>query len=119
MAYVPALVALLVVTTAGAGILLSALTVQYRDVRHAMEFVLQVLLYTAPVVWPASLVPPEYRPWYGLYPIAGVIEGFRAALLGAPMPWDLLGPSAAGALILLMAAVAYFRSVEDTFADIA
>ncbi|MEZ4617199.1 MAG: ABC transporter permease [Caldilineaceae bacterium] len=61
---------------------LSALAIQYRDVRFAIQFLTQFLMYAAPVVWPVSLIPAQYRLLYGLYPMAGVIEGFRAALIG-------------------------------------
>ena len=88
----PGLILLMMLTAAGAGMFLSALAIQYRDIRHAMQFLVQVLMYAAPVVWPASRLPDDIRLWYGLYPMAGVIEGFRAALLNTgPMPWDLIG----------------------------
>jgi lipopolysaccharide transport system permease protein len=77
-------------------------------------------MYAAPVVWPASLVPGPWRWLYGLYPMAGVIEGFRAALLGAtPMPWDLILPGVVSSLLLFGSGVLYFRQMERTFADVA
>ncbi len=118
--FLPILMLLLVATTAGLGLWLSALAIQYRDVRHAINFLVQILMYAAPVVWPASLLPAEYRIWYGLYPMAGVIEGFRAALLGRnPMPWDLIGMGAASAAFVLLTGVLYFRRTEKVFADVA
>lgn len=118
--WLPLLVLLMAVTAAGAGMALAALGIQYRDVRFAIGFVVQALMYAAPVVWPASLVPEGYRWLYGLYPMAGVIEGFRAALIGVtPMPWDLILPGAASALAIFLAGAIYFRSMERTFADLA
>ncbi|HXF63535.1 MAG TPA: ABC transporter permease [Caldilineaceae bacterium] len=118
--WLPLLVLLMAVTAAGAGMALAALSIQYRDVRFAVGFVVQALMYAAPVVWPASLVPDGYRWLYGLYPMAGVIEGFRAALIGeTPMPWDLILPGTASALAILVAGALYFRSMERTFADLA
>jgi lipopolysaccharide transport system permease protein len=116
----PLLVLLMVLTAAGMGMWLSALSIQYRDIRFAMPFVSQLLMYAAPVVWPVSLVPTEYRLLYGLYPMAGVIEGFRAALLGStPMPWDLIGMGTLSALLIVVSGAFYFRHMERIFADVA
>lgn len=118
--WLPLLVFLMMITAGGMGMWLAALGIQYRDVRFAMGFVTQLLMYAAPVVWPASLIAPQYRLLYGLYPMAGVIEGFRAALLGsAPMPWDLIGPGLVSAAAIFAAGVLYFRRTERVFADVA
>lgn len=118
--YLPLLMMLMVLTAAGSGMWLSALAIQYRDVRFAMNFVSQLLMYAAPVVWPVSLVPEQYRLIYGLYPMAGVIEGFRTALLSVnPMPWDLISMGMVSAVILLVSGAFYFRRMESTFADVA
>lgn len=118
--YLPMLVLLMVLTAGGIGMWLSALSIQYRDVRFAMSFVSQLLMYAAPVVWPASLVPEQYRLLYGLYPMAGVIEGFRSALLGStPMPWDLIGMGTLSALLVMISGAFYFRRMEHIFADVA
>lgn len=116
----PLLVLLMILTAAGLGMCLSALAIQYRDVKHAMAFVVQLLMYAAPVVYPASLIPDRYRLLYGLNPMTGVIEGFRAALLGSrPMPWDLLAVGAASALLIALVGSLYFRRMERVFADVA
>ncbi len=118
--FLPFLTLLMVVTASGAGMWLSSLAIQYRDVRHATQFVVQILMYAAPVVWPASLIPEKYRLLYGLYPMAGVIEDFRFALLGTnPMPWDLIVPGTASAFLLLLTGAVYFRKMERRFADVA
>lgn len=118
--WLPLLVLLMMLTAGGMGMLLAALGIQYRDVRFAMGFLTQLLMYAAPVVWPASLIPPAYRPFYGLYPMAGVIEGFRAALLGSvPMPWDLIGPGLVSATLLFAVGMLYFRQMERVFSDVA
>src|SRR5690606_34597902 len=99
--FLPVLILLMMLTASGMGMWLTALAIQYRDVNYAMNFVVQLLMYAAPVVYPASSVPDQYRVLYGLFPLAGVIEGFRSALLGAnPMPWDLIIPGAISALII-------------------
>ncbi|MCB0019405.1 MAG: ABC transporter permease [Anaerolineales bacterium] len=122
--YLPLLVLLMMLTAAGIGMWLAALAVQFRDIKHAMPFVTQVMMYAAPVVWPVSLIEERYGPiarlFYGLYPMAGVIEGFRAALLGTqPMPWDLIGMGSVAAIIVFVAGLFYFKRMEYLFADVA
>jgi lipopolysaccharide transport system permease protein len=125
--YLPLLLLLMMATSAGVGAWLSALAVQYRDIKFAITFLVQIMMYLTPVVWPVSLldekVVPVYGHWvkiaYGFYPMAGVIEGFRAVLFHKPMPWDLLVPGAFSAFILLMAGAFYFRKSEKVFADVA
>lgn len=123
----PLLIAIMMLTAAGAGLWLSAMAIQYRDVKHAMQFVTQLLMYAAPVVWPVSLITQKFpesggtvRLIYGLYPMAGVIEGFRAALLTTtPMPWDLILVGGMSALVLTLSGAFYFRRTERIFADVA
>lgn len=115
----PFIVGLMVLTAAGAGMWLSALAVQYRDVKFASAFLISLLMYAAPVAWPASLVPDEYRLLYGLYPIAGAVEGFRAVIIrSTPVPWDLLAAGTVGALILFVSGMLYFRRREHLYADV-
>lgn len=120
LVFLPLLLVLMVMSAAGIGMWLSALALQYRDVKFAVPLIVQLLMYAAPVVWPASLVPDPYRPIYGLYPMVGVIEGFRSALLGTqPMPWDLIAPGAAVATLGFLTGALYFRRLERVFADVA
>lgn len=116
----PLLLLLVMLTTTGIGLWLSALAVQYRDVKFALPFLTQILMYAAPVVWPASLLPDHLRPLVGLYPMFGVIEGFRAALLAThPIPWDLIGAGFVGALLVSVSGAFVFRRQERWFADVA
>lgn len=115
----PLLLLLLIMTAAGAGLWLSALAIQYRDVKFIMTFAVQLLMYAAPVVWPVSLVPHRYRLIYGIYPMAGIIDGFRSALLGRAVSWDLLGLAALSATVLAFTGMLYFRRTERVFADVA
>lgn len=115
----PLLIMLLLMTSIGTGMLLSAMAVQYRDVRHAMTFLTQLLMYAAPVVYPASSVPEQYQMLYALNPMVGVIEGFRAALLHTrPIPWDFIGLGSIVATIMLAGGALYFRKMEKVFADV-
>ncbi|NOY69838.1 MAG: ABC transporter permease [Deltaproteobacteria bacterium] len=116
----PFLTLLMILTAAGIGMWLSAMAIQYRDIRHAMSFLVQLLMYSAPVVWPVSLIPGKYRLLYAIYPMAGVIEGFRAAIIGStPMPWDLIGVGTISALVIGVSGAFYFRRMERIFADVA
>ena len=122
--FLPLLIVLMVLTAAGIGMWLSALSIQFRDVRHAIQFVTQLLMYAAPVVWPVSLITEKFgypvRLIYGLYPMAGVIEGFRSALIGTnPMPWDLIGMGLVSAMAIALTGAFYFRRLERIFADVA
>lgn len=117
--FLPILGIVMMLTAAAAGLWLSVLGVQYRDVKFAIQFVVQILMYAAPVVWPASLIPEKYRIIYGLYPMAGVIEGFRSALLGKnPMPWDLIIVGMISASFLFVTGLFYFRRAERILADV-
>lgn len=101
------------------GLWLATLNVQFRDVRYTIPFLLQFWMFASPVAYPTSLVPEAYRAWYGLNPMAGVVEGFRWALLGTAAPaWGLIGVSAAVVAVLLMGGLIYFRRLERTFADV-
>ena len=122
--WLPLLVIIMIMTSAGIGMWLSALAIQYRDVGLATQFLSQLLMYAAPVVWPASLLSDKFgdtaRLIYGLYPLVGVIEGFRSALLGHnPMPWDLIGMGSITATVLFVSGALYFRRKERIFADVA
>ena len=117
---VPVLVSIMVLTAAGVGCWLSALNIQYRDVKHVVPFLLQVWLYASPVLYPASLVPERFRLLYALNPMVGVVEGFRAVLLGTgSVNWGMMAVSCGMGLLMLVAGALYFRSTERVFADVA
>jgi lipopolysaccharide transport system permease protein len=120
----PLLVVLMMLTATGIGMWLSALSVQYRDVNHAMSFLVRLMMYAAPVVWPASLLAEKagYTAYvlYGLYPMVGVIEGFRASLLQTTaMPWVLIGMGTLSTAAIFISGAFYFHSVQHHFADVA
>jgi lipopolysaccharide transport system permease protein len=115
----PLFLLLAMLTALGVGLWLSALNVQYRDVRYALPFLVQFWLFASPVAYPASLVPEPWRVLYGLNPMAGVVEGFRWALLGqAATPGPLLAVSVVMACVLLASGLFYFQKMEETFADV-
>lgn len=117
--FLPLLAALACLTALSVGIWLSALDVQYHDVRYAIPFFMQMWMFATPVVYPASLVPEDWRWLYGLNPMAGVVEGFRWALVGhREPPGPMLLVSLAVVLVVLTAGVFYFRRMERTFADV-
>ncbi len=118
--WLPLLLVLGFVTALGAGLWLSALNVQFRDVRYAVPFLVQFWLFATPIAYPASLIEnPTLRAVYGLNPMAGVVEGFRWALLGTDTrPGPMIGASILAAVVLLISGAFYFRRMEKTFADI-
>lgn len=116
----PFLVVLMMVTAAGIGMWIAALAVQYRDVRYAISFLLQGAMYASPVVYPVSSIPSEYKLIYAINPMVGVIEGFRAAIIGVnPMPWTLIAVGSATSFVVLIVGALYFRRAERSFADVA
>lgn len=115
----PLLILLMMLTAAGLGMWLTALSVQYRDINYAMGFVVQLLIYAAPVVYPTNSVPLQFRSIYSLNPMVGVIEGFRSALLNTnPMPWDYITIGAISAILILISGILYFQRMERIFADV-
>ncbi len=114
----PACVALAIATAMAVGLGLCALNVRFRDVRYALPFLTQFWMFATPIAYPGSLVPERWRALLGLNPMAGVVEGFRHALLGTPAPGALVWVSAGVVLLLLGASLAYFLRVERAFADV-
>jgi lipopolysaccharide transport system permease protein len=117
--WLPFLVLLSLLTALAVGLWLSALNVQYRDVQHMIPFLVQAWMYASPVAYSAGLIPTgPWRLLYGLNPLAGVIQGFRWALLGGNPPDELMIVSVAMVLLLLVSGLFYFRRMEKTFADV-
>jgi lipopolysaccharide transport system permease protein len=115
----PLLVLLALACALGAGLWLSALNVAYRDVQYVVPFLVQVWLFASFVIVPASSVGEPWRTVFGINPMAGVVTGFRYALLqGTPAPGAMIGVSAAVAVLLLASGIAFFRRLERTFADV-
>src|ERR1019366_4229702 len=106
-------------TSLGVGLWLSALNVKYRDVRYVVPFLVQFWMFATPIAYPSTLLPARWRTLYGLNPMAGVVEGFRWALLGAKtQPGPMIAVSSGGAILILIGGAFYFRRMEKTFADV-
>ncbi len=115
----PIFLVLTLTTVLAVGLWLSALNVRYRDVGHAIPFLIQIWMFLSPVAYPASLVPERWQILYSLNPMVGVIEGFRWALLGKKPPdFMLIAVSTAVVAALLFGGLIYFRRIERTFADV-
>lgn len=117
--WLPVCLTLAFVTALGVGLWLSALNVEYRDVRYVIPFLTQFWLFATPIAYPASLLHEPWKTVYGLNPMVGVVEGFRWALLGkGHPPGAMFAVSSAAALLIMITGAFYFRRMEKTFADL-
>jgi lipopolysaccharide transport system permease protein len=117
--WLPLLLLLALVTSLGVGLWLTAMNVQFRDVRYAVPFLVQAWMFATPIAYPSSLLDEPWRTLYGINPMAGVVEGFRWALLGTETaPGSIVIVSALVAVGLLISGAFYFRRMEKTFADV-
>lgn len=115
----PILVGLTFLCAVGVGMWLSALNVEYRDIRYVIPFLIQLWLFVSPVIYPVSMVGEKYRWLLALNPMGGVIDAFRSSLIGhKPIEWHYLSISAAVILFLFVSGLYYFRRMERTFADV-
>ncbi|MEO7992385.1 MAG: ABC transporter permease [Chryseolinea sp.] len=118
--FLPLLILILLMTSLGVGMILSAMAVQYRDVKHAMTFAVQLMMYVAPVVYPTSNVPAQYQTLYAVNPMVGVIEGFRSIFLSTQaFPWLWVIEAFLISLVLFFLGAVYFSKMEKNFADVA
>lgn len=115
--WLPLFALLAVFAALAVGTWLAAINAKYRDVRHAVPFLVQIWLFASPVAYSITLVPENLRPWLALNPMTGVIVGFRWALLGGDRPDAAIFASAAATVVILILGIAYFRRVERFFAD--
>jgi lipopolysaccharide transport system permease protein len=114
----PLFILMMTLLALGVGLLSAALTVKYRDLRHALPFIIQLWMFASPVIYPAHIVPEGWKWLLTINPVAGIIEGFRASLAGGAFNWMHLAISAVITLLLLVCSVYVFRRFEDTFADV-
>lgn len=116
--WLPAFVGLAVVTSLGVGLWLSAMNVQFRDVRYVVPFLTQFWMFATPIAYPSSLLHDPWKTVFGLNPMVGVVEGFRWALLGTEPPGPMILVSTVAALAILVSGAYYFRRMEKSFADV-
>jgi lipopolysaccharide transport system permease protein len=117
--WLPFLLLLTLATSLGVGLWLSAMNVQFRDVRYTVPFLTQFWLFATPIAYPSSLLSEPWRTLYGINPMVGVVEGFRWALLGTDTaPGPIILVSSLVALALLVSGCFFFRRMEKTFADV-
>ena len=117
--WLPLFLLLALITALGTGLWLSAMNVQFRDVRYSVPFLTQFWLFATPIAYPSSLLSEPWRTLYGINPMVGVVEGFRWALLGTTTaPGPIILVSSLVALALLVSGVFYFRRMEKSFADV-
>jgi lipopolysaccharide transport system permease protein len=114
----PIVLVLLVVFTLGMGQLVAALNVNYRDIKHALPFVVQLCFFASPVLYPISLVPEHYQWMVSLNPMAGIIETTRALIAGRAAPWDSLGMACAVSATVFVFGLYYFQRTARRFADV-
>jgi len=116
--WLPVVLVAITLLAAGTGMLFAALNVRFRDIRFALPFFVQFWMFATPVIYPASLVPAKWRWLLALNPMAGMVEGFRAAVFGATLDWQMLVISSMAATLLLIYSAYFFRRAERTFADV-
>ncbi len=116
--FFPLFFMMMMLIPAGVGLWLASLAIRFRDVKHAMIFCIRILMYTAPIVYSASTMPEKYRILYSLNPIVGVIEGYRACLLGGQIPWLYIWPGLITSIILFVSGALYFRKMERIVVDV-
>jgi lipopolysaccharide transport system permease protein len=113
------LIPLTIIATLAIGVMMAALTVFYRDFKHVVPFMVQIMMYTTPVVFPSSILGPRWQALLSLNPMFGIVNAYRSAILGVRWNIPSLAISTASALVLFVFAIFYFRRVERHFADIA
>ncbi len=117
--FAPLLIAMMVVLALGVSMLLAAVNVRFRDVKHVIPFLVQLWLFVTPIIYPMSFLPANYRHIAALNPMTGIVEGLRASLLGVGTPdWGLIGVSGVASVALFVLGMLYFHGAERRFADV-
>lgn len=119
LVFVPLLLVQLLMTSLGLGMILSAMAIQFRDIKYALTFMVQMLMYAAPVVYSTHAIDPTFQFWFSLNPMVGVIEGFRSAFLNLPIHVEWILPGTAVSIVLFVFGLFYFQRMERVFADVA
>jgi len=115
--FLPLLIVLTLIATLSLGVMLAALTVFYRDVRHIVPFLTQILMFLTPVIYPVSALPAKYHQLLALNPMFGIVVAYRAAIFGDDWHWSIIAISTTSAIASFLFAIFYFRRTERQFAD--
>jgi lipopolysaccharide transport system permease protein len=115
--FLPLLIVLTLIATLTLGVILAALTVFYRDVRHIVPFLTQILMFLTPVIYPLSVLPAKYHRLLALNPMFGIVVAFRSAIFGEDLNWPIVAISTTSAIVSFLCAIYYFRRTERRFAD--
>jgi len=116
--WLPAFVLGAFLASSGLGLFLSAMNVRYRDIKYVIPFFTQMALFVTPVIYPMRYVPSKFKALFALNPMTGIVEGFRHALLGTTVSWNLMAGSLAISAALFIAGLYCFRTMERTFSDV-
>lgn len=116
--WLPLFIVMMILIPTGIGLWLSALSVRFRDVKHALPFVVRMLIYTAPIVYSASSIPENYKLVYSINPIVGMIEGFRSCIIGTKMEWEYIVPGIITTMIIIISGLFYYRKTEIILTDV-
>ncbi len=114
----PLFIIMMISIPAALGVGLSSLAIRFRDVKFAMDFVVHMLMFSAPIIYSASSIHEKYRFIYSINPLVGVTEGMRACLLGTKIPWEFIWPGMVTTVLLAIGSALYFRRTERVFADV-
>jgi len=117
--FTPLVILIMILLTIGASLTMAALNVRYRDVKHAMPFLIQMGMFATPIIYPVTMIPERFRPLLSLNPCWGIVEGFRACVFpGLPVNFKLMGISMMVAVMVFLTSAYYFRRAEKSFADV-
>jgi lipopolysaccharide transport system permease protein len=116
--FFPVFLIMMVAVPLTVGLWLSSLAIRFRDIKFMSQFVIRMLMFTAPIVYSATEIPADWRLLYSLNPLVGVIEGMRASLLGTPLEWQYILPGMTTTALLLWGGMKYFKRMERIFSDV-
>jgi lipopolysaccharide transport system permease protein len=116
--FAPVFILAVIFLALGVGSLLASLSVRFRDVKHAVNFLLQVWMFSSPVFYPSNIFSGKWQTLYALNPLTGIIEGFRASIFGGEFNWASIGVSFLVTAVIFLFSIFVFRQVEDDFADV-
>ena len=116
---IPLVILVTMLVTMGASMVMAAANVRYRDVRHAVPFLIQIWMFATPIIYPVSMIPQRFRPILALNPCWGIVDAFRSCVFpGLPFDFKLIGTSIGVAIVMFLGGAYYFHKAEKSFADV-